>query len=197
MSLKRGRDKRAKAKQSFLVPWSKGVGAQETILNAGMGSWLYRVRNKHIRPKKWALRRQAPLSSLNVTAILFYISLAMTPICLTASTDRPRRSMSGSYGTVAACCVARSGMERSMSNVTCEVAINLVCVDCGSILHWVHEDSPFTDIPVLKVQSCKKCGSNRQPNGTPASIGLATCESCGSTGFHRPGCARWRVEDVS
>lgn len=51
MSLKRGRDKRAKAKQSFLVPWRKGMCAQETILNAGMGSWCYRVRNKHIRPK--------------------------------------------------------------------------------------------------------------------------------------------------
>lgn len=76
-----------------------------------------------------------------------------------------------------------------MSNVACDVAINLVCVDCGSILHWFQENSPFTDIPVLKVKSCKKCGLDRPSIDTPESIGLAPCQICGSTGFHKSDCA--------
>ena len=53
MSHKRGRDKRAKAKQSYLVPWRNGMAAQSTPLNSGMCSWHRRIRNKHIRPRSF------------------------------------------------------------------------------------------------------------------------------------------------
>lgn len=50
MSHKRGRDKRADAKQSYLVPWRRGMAAQLTPLNRGMDSWHIRIFNRHIRP---------------------------------------------------------------------------------------------------------------------------------------------------
>ena len=51
MSHKRGRDKRAKAKQSYLVPWHIGCGAESTLSNSGLDSWIKRILNHHVRPR--------------------------------------------------------------------------------------------------------------------------------------------------
>lgn len=50
-----------------------------------------------------------------------------------------------------------------MAGVSCDIDINLVCNLCGTILHWVQKDQPWSNDPVLRVEPCKKCSPGNIP----------------------------------
>lgn len=77
-------------------------------------------------------------------------------------------------------------------SVTAKIELNLVCVDCGYILHWFQENSPWTEIPVLRVQTCPHCLGQQACETDAATVewvcacGLSQSQHVGTACEHRP-----------